>query len=701
MFASLHLRTAPLLAALLLAVGMGVAMPAPASAAVDQAKIDACMQKINPLATSYSQQTNTTPGSMAGSTGGPTPGTTDAIVQFANTLVRLLSMVIAPVTMGIGWVLSTPLLLHYLQDTGGFVHAFWVLVRNLTNYVLLASVIGMGFAMVVKGSTDGFGGKFELMAAKNLPRIAIAAVAVNFSLFFFRVLLDVSSVASTVVFSIPTEVTRSTLLTDEDKAAFSLQPSAVPDVCMDGNVQIAFPFYRNYTWDKNKQTMVPSDETGKPLQPSQMGDPKYGYSSFEEFMIAPGSVAFVLTYNVLEMSNMSYFGSGFDVRALANYSMQAIIAVIIFLIVAISLCTLFAVLLYRLVLLIVLIVISPIIVVLHVLDGVGLAEKAGVEKLFSIENIISLAFLPAIVGVPLSLAFIFGAALKQYAAGSGGVGGSGEPFSIPGMNFFLNDLQLGPIGSFGDLLAFVIVVGFLWVAVFACLGSNDFTKPIAEGVKSYTQEWVENKDMIPVPILKDFGVQVSDVLKGGLTGDTKMIGDMLKRQAEKMDEGAKDTLRGNAAVPSVIQNFNINGGSLRDTLRDATEVHREPTRTVGWLTGAGKQYANRAELVAAVNTAKADFGLDATGSGLTNDTGVSDADIGRVLAALAMPASNKAALQGVLKGLRINTGKLPGLSAADSTKLLKKASPGSSDAALAALNGTIRTVEDNVVNVNP
>ena len=122
----------------------------------------------------------------------------------------------------IGWLMSNEFILgNTSQNSDEFTMSkllqhMWMTVRNLVNYTLVLVLLAIA-AWSVFGSFQE-GGEFS--PVRTLGKVAIGAVAVNFTWFAGIVVLDASQIAANIVFGLPREVVNAI----DDKVLIRKQP---------------------------------------------------------------------------------------------------------------------------------------------------------------------------------------------------------------------------------------------------------------------------------------------------------------------------------------------------------------------------------------------------------------------------------------------------------------------------------------------
>ena len=116
-----------------------------------------------------------------------------------GTSTRLVSV---PVTINIPGISNLTILLPVRvpgpRPMEGILHSLWFLSRNIVNAIFAFILIAGAIYMII-----GAGGEGMSKIKQAAPKFVLAVILVNFSWFFPRVILDVSSVLSSVIYQIP------------------------------------------------------------------------------------------------------------------------------------------------------------------------------------------------------------------------------------------------------------------------------------------------------------------------------------------------------------------------------------------------------------------------------------------------------------------------------------------------------------------
>lgn len=82
---------------------------------------------------------------------------------------------------------------HLSKDIGASVERSWSVVRDIANLLFIFSLIYIGFLVILDASSSH--------ARKLLPPLIIAALLINFSLFFSKAIIDITNVAAVEIYT--------------------------------------------------------------------------------------------------------------------------------------------------------------------------------------------------------------------------------------------------------------------------------------------------------------------------------------------------------------------------------------------------------------------------------------------------------------------------------------------------------------------
>lgn len=188
------------------------------------------------------------------------------VIVMVTIVLKMLYALLVPIAGMIGkfmsndWVTGTVFRLDILIET------IWQVIRNLVNISIVLYLIYVAARNIVP---FGDNGRYDIKQV--LPRVALALVVVNFSLFFCRTVLSIANVTTTMAFSMPSQI----------GAAVFPGFSATPKMDANGTLSVSSGSYSSnyttftYAWEKTgadgKTTQLAENET--PFNPFVWAEP--------------------------------------------------------------------------------------------------------------------------------------------------------------------------------------------------------------------------------------------------------------------------------------------------------------------------------------------------------------------------------------------------------------------------------------------
>ncbi len=137
--------------------------------------------------------------------------------------------------------------------------------------------------------------------------------------------------------------------------------------------------------------------------------------------------------------------------------------------------------------------------VLELIPMVKVDDK-NLKKYISIQSYISLALMPAYVGIVLSIGYIFLFALKNYLGSAPGFINNAIPLGFTTLYFQKNALVSG-YASIGEVIVALLTLALLWSVVFAALKHGDITgvlSKVMDGIQKFGSSIPGKLPIIPI-----------------------------------------------------------------------------------------------------------------------------------------------------------------------------------------------------------
>lgn len=382
---------------------------------------------------------------------------------------------IAALNLGI-WIIFS--MLTQLLDTSLFLDAnmtlllneVWQLSRNLVNIAFAVVLIGAAVYTVVTAKKE--------FIKDHLGKFVLAVVLVNFSWFIPRVLIDVGNIAAATVFDIPS------LLTTTNTVACEYRSPSQVNLASGRTCNLIPP---NNPGDP-PQYMCPcaalidaqyflSDPQAAALNSTDgwneiLGNVMYvQLTDFDSLQnAAPSSV--VLNGLIINHARLMGLASvppsvqSTEIKALIMFLLQEAIVLLLHVALFFPLAAMVLAFAIRIPVLWLTIAFMPFMVLQYVIPEQFIGEYP--KKLMS--NFISAVFLPAKVGIPLTIGFIMvNAGMKANIL---------QP--LQGVRFNLTN----SISDYWELLWLVMVLGIIWEGVFETLKNAGVMGKFSENIKS-------------------------------------------------------------------------------------------------------------------------------------------------------------------------------------------------------------------------
>ena len=450
----------------------------------------------------------------------------------------------------------------YAGAMGTMLNKIWVVSRNIVNISFVLILLFLALKEIFFIKEEGAG---ELK--KNLVKIALLLVAVNFSWLGTKVVLDAANVVTNVVFSLPTGVASTGVdqivnetpcnATSEDTMDFKTvnktigpcMPTAIyAPVASEGTNNYRYLNEKQCTDDKIAEKYQSKDASGKEVGAfTSSGDinptpdtankeyqdmTTYCWGNIDFFKYNKNTSTIYLVYGMARIQNIINASSD---ESITQLSVGIIFSLFIQVAYTLSLLALFIALIFRMAVLWLFVAFSPLLV-LMMYFGQGKGGEAG--KLLSVDEFIRWAFVPAMVGAVFSVAFIMlgaGQAMMWKDSspfdhlGTGGVEMGAKLFKFKSLFMGMDTIQ--------EFIWLLMVLVILWMGVFGILKSYKGISMITDKIKGYGTSAATFVAKLPyyAPITPMVNPKTGNFEFGKMSEMMKPVGDLLK--AAKKFEG--------------------------------------------------------------------------------------------------------------------------------------------------------------------
>jgi hypothetical protein len=475
--------------------------------------------------------------------------------QLLTVVLKVMQRILWPIFLAMGGLLNNDILFGYGMEER--LLEVWVQIRNIVNIGFVLILLGVALFNVLAIKPDS-----EYALKTFLPKFAIALIAVNFSYIAMKVILDVTNVATTAVFTLPSTISTGVnprILECENVKEYKnctiKDKEMVKKICTSyyGNEKEFEKRFSEQTANK-KENVLCALEGGKyTLQDS-------GKEFFARYNSRNAGLVMAIQFmNVLDVDKVS----GSTSKDLSSLAFNLLFSVILYVVYGAAYVALFVVLLARLVALWLFIALSPFIalalVIPNLIPGVGGDLQ---NKFF--KN----AFAPFLMGVPLTIGYVILDAFRASGTKSGDVG----------LETAFNMVQVEASGI-SDLQSMIIAfaaVAVVWMGVFAAANgtiAERFTEGIKEKVSAMGRKARELPKLLPIIPAGQGGKGVS-----------------FYQAMDKINKPYEDLI---AKYGSDSNKPNMNLREIKSVARSKKSTAEEGRRAVlsGLQTGAGQREA--------------------------------------------------------------------------------------------------------------
>lgn len=404
-----------------------------------------------------------------------------AFIEIAATLVKYISMLIWVILSYVGKLMDNNYI--FKDSMVEMLRTIWLVVRNLTNVGFAIILLGAAFYIVIFGGSEG-----GVNIKSALPRFVLGLVLVNFSWLGCTLIIDLSSVVTSAVFSIPQSIQTQdiTCLTIDptsetqkeepcyDVAVIEIEPDKAlsPATSSDSNK----PFFEDVTSTEKAKLEAKNKSGNKITKVIKMGDiATIGYSELVTSDFGASNAAMIMAVNLGGIDSLARASK--NISAKSGLTLNLLFSLIIIVMVIVPLFALCIVLMARMAVLWLCMAFMPLAFLGLVVKGeLTTSLTEGMPNL--VDQFIKNAFLPAYVAAPFSVGFLMINAAQKLFVTSG---------SLQGQVTITVSPTISGVDDTEMILWYLAVAGIIWAGVFTALKGNAITESIVGSIQSGAQ----------------------------------------------------------------------------------------------------------------------------------------------------------------------------------------------------------------------
>ncbi len=513
-----------------------------------------------------------------------------------QNVASLLSNIIAGLNL-LTWIafffLTILLDPNFIFDTGSsfdtMLNSIWILSRDLMNVLFAVILIFAAVYTVITAKKD--------FVTSNMSKFVLSVVLVNFSWFVPRLIIDVGSIAAATVYSIPS------LILSEDSSRACNFPSSHPisglqcdnpepdryvcECAMVTNVKFFLTQNQRAQFQGNGWTPILGDIMYVKMQPLDVNSVA-GHSAVLNGLIVNHA-------RLQGLATIPPAANGPQVNALLLFLMRELVVLVIHIALFFPLAGMLIAFAARIPVLWLTIAFMPFAVLKYAVPDM-FSQYVGDYPQRLMDYFLKAAFLPAVVGIPLTIGFI------MINAGANLTVSSELANRVSGLQIKITD----DISDFWELLWLMMSLGVIWVGVFSMLEkmTPDFAKGAVNGVKGFGESL--GKLALKAPL-------AAPILPGPAGQDkTTLLSAMKKFNPRAIDYQISNDPRGLASLGG-----GAGGGARGLEIDDASKKLKGKTDDQKKL---AKSIEKLADEIAAGKDGRAEFTAVGTTSGVSGIT---------------------------------------------------------------------------------
>ena len=511
----------------------------------------------------------------------------EKMVIFLSKVLELLQKILWPIFLAIGGLMNNDLLFGAGMEER--LLDIWVQIRNLVNIAFVVILLGIALYNVTGFSKEG-----DYQLKTFLPKFVIALILVNFTFIGLKFVLDVSNVLTHVVFTLPSsissELQRTQVYLPDNQDDLSKEEVQKIKQNIDRVCRAMFGDPDKFELRVNQLKSEQKKQVDK-YYCQLDNNRKYvltenGKSFFQQF--TSRNSALILAVQMMKVVDIDKLSDALrgqkpDINGL---TFNLLFSVIMYLVYAVAYVVLFVVLLARLVFLWIIIALSPIIAVKIVFSKLPTGDK-DYFNLFIVN-----AFVPVLIGIPLTIGYIMLGALENAENPITNDFNWTEAFNLETSG--VSDLQTMVI-AFG-------AVAVVWMGVFAA-AEKSIASSVVQSIKSRVtgagRALARAARFLPVipaaggPKGRASYQQVRNLFTAPLRElENKYGGGYQKRVNEANIEALGR--KGRAGTPRELKQYLAQGITTRKFQKPLAEVIKR------WKTGTTEQKRTRSEIARAL-----------------------------------------------------------------------------------------------------
>lgn len=542
----------------------------------------------------------------------------ETIAEVGAIILSIFVPFIAIFTQMIGWLMGNEVVFGTFYSSSGatdtstvvpileILHSTWVIFRDIMNYIFIFILLVIAFMNVVNPLRDG-GDNYALKTM--LPKLIVAIVAINFTWFGAQFILTVSDVAARIVFALPETVTSSASLGAGGKKTCEIKDITVEQG--DGK-SVTYKDMVDCTIKKvvlnfDKESKLPKEGEGNKDKVIDYGLVTIYWEDFDYSKFNKNSVASMYAFNIMRVQNLVRTAPG-ETQDWSTLTINVIASLVIMIVVLIVFFTMVVALFLRIVILWVNIIFSPFLGLVMFKDVFDISSAAEGSEDIGVGAFVKNAFLPAMMGIPLSLGFILintGKAMIETNIETSDINGT--------MTIEFAGSLINGVSNIHQVFWYALSIVFLWMSVPIAEKSNKLAgsiigpiKSAAEGFGSFIAKSPMYLNFIPIyqpggdpkPASAQNILDLFESIPANMRAEEQRKNPLLPRE-QTIDQRVTQTFASNALITNEINAIKGRAATdpksakmIWDTIKTLPVAQKNPAGIKSALTPLSRTIAN-------------------------------------------------------------------------------------------------------------
>ena len=392
--------------------------------------------------------------------------TTESLGTLIQYGINFLNVLLWPFLLMIGDLMDSDIIIGPGMEER--LLGIWVEVRNIVNVIFVLVMIAIAFYNIL-----GLGNEGNLALKTALPKLIIGIILVNFTFLGGKIIIDISSIATTAVFGLPLELTKTdefdfnkdvdTFTRSVCNKSYNEQTQEVTHYSKGDKLPIQTNLFCEFGTEEATKD-VPTGNLSTIAQNSVFS------------RLSTNNIGILMATNMGALTTLPYVSS--EVTDYKELLLNSIFALVMYVVFAVSYVVLGLLLIFRVVVLWTALALSPILVLTYVVPQFKELGGGGGDVS---QKVIKHLIAPIVIGLVMTIGYLMVDALSNV------VGGASAAFTATKVDAILKgEFLITGISDLQQIMIAITSVVVVWTGVFAA-AQGTYAEGIVGGIKSFSE----------------------------------------------------------------------------------------------------------------------------------------------------------------------------------------------------------------------